>query len=163
MQNALINAVKRTRQHHAIEHATIHILSARHPERSFTGYSDPLGFTIHGDLDEHDLRTAVGDALLRLQAGERSLAIHPNCGSNLLVTAAAATLASLAGALLMRRGLLERLAASLALTVVAIPVSRPLGYRLQEYTTEADVSDRWVESISLVQIGSAQLLRVTFD
>ena len=64
MLDILTDAVERTRQHHAIEHATIHILSARHPGRSFTGYSDPLGFTVFGELDEYDLQTAVGDALL---------------------------------------------------------------------------------------------------
>ena len=120
MLNVLADVVERTRQHHAIEHATIHVLTARHPDRSFSGYSDPLGFTIYGNVDEHDVRTAVGDALLRLQAGERQLAIHPNCGTNLLTTAVAATLAALSGALIVRRGWLERVTVSLALTLAAI-------------------------------------------
>jgi hypothetical protein len=161
--NVLTDVIARTRQHHAIEHATIHVLTARHPDRRFTGYSDPFGFTIYGDLDERDMRSAVGDALLRLQAGERQLALHPNCGTNLLTTALAATLAGYAGALAVRGSWLERLAVTLVLTLVAIPASRPLGFRLQEYTTDADVGDRWVAGIRLMQIGSAQLLRVTFD
>ncbi len=52
---------------------------------------------------------------------------------------------------------------SLALTLAAIAASRPLGFRLQEYTTQADVADRWVAEIRLMQIGAAQLLRVSFD
>jgi hypothetical protein len=163
MLDVVAGVVERTRQHHAIEHATIHVLSARHPGRSFSGYSDPLGFTIYGEIDEHDLRTAVGDALLRLQAGESQLAIHPNCGTNLLTTATAATFAALTGAAVVRRGWLERAAVSLALTLVAIAASRPWGFRLQSYTTQADVADRWVAEIRLIQVGSAELLRVTFD
>lgn len=163
MIEQLADVVQRTRQHHAIEHATIHILSARHPERSFSGYSDPLGFTIYGDVDEHDVRRAVGDALLRLQAGERQLAIHPNCGTNLLTTAVAATAAALFGGTIVRQGRLERMAVSLALTLAAIVASRPLGFRLQEYTTQWDVTDRWVAEIRLMQVGAARFLRVRFD
>lgn len=163
MLNVLTDAVQRTRQHHAIEHATIHILSARHPNRSFSGYSDPLGFTVYGDVDEYDLQTAVGDALIRLQAGERALAVHPNCGTNLLTTSVAATVAALLGALLVRRGRLERLSVSLALTLVAVAASRPFGFRLQAYTTDANVLDRTVAGIRLVQIGGARFLRVSFE
>ncbi len=72
MIDQLTDLVQRTRQHHGIEHATIHILTARHPGKRFSGLSDPLGFTILGDVGEPDLRRAVGDALLRLQAGEES-------------------------------------------------------------------------------------------
>ena len=163
MLGVLADAVQRTRQHHAIEHATIHVLAARHPGHSFSGYSDPVGFTIYGGIDEVDLQTAVGDALLRLQAGERELAIHPNCGTNLLTTAVAATLAGIFGAIVVRRGWLERLTISLALTLIAVAGSRPLGMHLQEYTTQADVADRWVTEIRLIQIGAAQFLRVSFE
>lgn len=163
MIGVLADAIRRTRQHHAIEHATIHVLSARHPHRNFSGYSDPAGFTVYGAPDEFELRTAVGDALLRLQAGERELAIHPNCGTNLLTTSAAATLAGITGAILVRRGWLERFTVSLALTLTAIVASRPLGFRLQEYTTQSDVADRWVAEIRPLQIGGVQVLRVSFD
>ena len=48
------NAIRRTRQHHAIEHATLHVLAARFPHRRMAGYSDPGGFTIFGDLPLDD-------------------------------------------------------------------------------------------------------------
>ena len=54
---ALLQDIARcTRQHHAIEHATIHMLSARFPRQSFSGFSDPRGFTVYADVDEPDLR-----------------------------------------------------------------------------------------------------------
>ena len=63
MMNVLSGLVRRTRQHHAIEHATLHVLSARHPRTSFSGYSDPLGFTIYASdaIHEEQVRRAVGD------------------------------------------------------------------------------------------------------
>jgi len=107
MLNSLSGVVRRTRQHHAVEHATLHLLAARLPNRRFGGYSDPLGFTIVGEATTEELQHAVGDALLRLQAGERGLAIHPNCGTNLLAAGATVTAASMFGSAVVR-GRLER-------------------------------------------------------
>jgi hypothetical protein len=158
----LSDLIRRTRQHHAIEHATIHLLTARHPERRYSGVSDPFGFTIYGEVDEYDLRRAVGDALLRLQGGEQRLAIHPNCGTNLVTTGVVVTLTALitGGG---RRSLLERFTTALLFVMPALLLSRPLGYRLQEYTTLADVADRWVAEIRPVTFAGASAYRVLFE
>lgn len=159
-----LNAItQRTRQHHGIEHATIHILSSRFPGRRFTGLSDPTGFTIFGEVDEQAMRRAAGDALLRLQAGEQSLAIHPNCGTNLATTGILATAAAMIGAAGRGRGLLDKFATALLLVIPAIIVSRPIGMRIQGYTTTADVGDRWLVDIRPIQIGGVRAHRVTFD
>ena len=97
MHPSLAAAIRRTRQHHAIEHATIHLLTARFPGQRFSGLSDAFGFTIYADVDEMDLRRAVDDAILRMRAGEAGLAIHPNCGTNLATSALLATGAALIG------------------------------------------------------------------
>ncbi|MCY3709806.1 MAG: DUF6391 domain-containing protein [Caldilineaceae bacterium] len=94
MLGALAAVLRQTRQHHAIEHATIHLLAARFPRRVFAGMSDPWGFTLYGQLSGEAIEEAVGEAIQRLQDGEEELAFHPNCGTNLtasilLVTAAA--------------------------------------------------------------------------
>ena len=94
MLGALSAVLQQTRQHHAIEHATIHLLAARFPRRVFAGMSDPWGFTLYGKLSSEVIEEAVCEAIQRLQDGEEELAFHPNCGTNLtasilLVTAAA--------------------------------------------------------------------------
>jgi hypothetical protein len=161
MYEVLVEVVQRTRQHHALEHATIHMLSARFPQQNFTGFSDPFGFTIVGDVTEPDMRRAVGDALLRLQAGESKWAMHPNCGTNLLTTAAAATLAALAGASL-RRTPFERFVFGLCCALPAIVAARPVGYWFQGFTTLADVADRWVAEIQPVRVLGRRGHRVLF-
>ncbi len=93
MLGALAAVLQQTRQHHAIEHATIHLLAARFPRRVFAGMSDPWGFTLYGQLSGEAIEEAVGEAIQRLQDGEEELAFHPYCGTNLtagilLVTAA---------------------------------------------------------------------------
>lgn len=155
----LNDLVRRTRQHHAIEHATLHMLAARYPHQNFAGYSDPLGFTIYGNVDEAALRRAVGDALLRLQAGEVGLAIHPNCGTNLATGTVLTTLAALIG-LAGRRRLLDRLTSGMLLVLMAQVAAKPLGLRLQSYTTLADVDDRWVAEIRPLQVGPSPAKRL---
>ena len=162
MLATLTTLVRRTRQHHAIEHATIHALTARLPGQRFSGLSDPAGFTIFGDVDELTLRRAVGDALLRLQAGEARLAIHPNCGTNLATTGLFVTLAALIGTA-GRRALFDKFALTLLLTLPAILASRPAGMQLQNYTTLAEVGDRWLAEIQPAQVGNVTVHRVVFD
>jgi hypothetical protein len=159
----LRDLARRTRQHHAVEHATLHVLAARFPRQSFAGYSDPLGFTIYGDLDETALRRAVGDALLRLQAGEARLAIHPNCGTNLATSTVMATLAAFVAMRGPRRKPPDQLAAGMVFVLAALVASKPLGLRLQAYTTDADVADRWVAEIRPLRIAGVRAHRVLFE
>ena len=170
MIKLLNEVVRRTRQHHAIEHATIHLLSQRsgradnHSSKRgpYSGISDPLGFTIYGASSTEEVRRAVGDALLRLQAGENQLALHPNCGTNLVTTGILVTLM----ALITGRGkgsLWQRTSVALPFVLATLLFSKPLGLRLQAYTTLAEVGDRWVVAVQEVQIGTVRAFRVDFE
>jgi hypothetical protein len=166
MLTSVKDAVRRTRQHHAIEHATLHLLASRIPGRRMAGYSDAGGFTIFGDLPLEQVRRAVSDALLHLQAGESSLAIHPNCGTNLAVTGIMATAAALAGRRLGGRkdaapG--SGFAGALLLVVPALIAAQPVGLRLQHYTTLASVGDRWIKSVRPIDVLGRRAFRIAFD
>lgn len=162
MITLLNDIIRRTRQHHAIEHATIHLLTVQYPQLHFSGHSDPLGFTILGNVAEVDVRTAVGNALLRLQAGEAELANHPNCGTNLAVSATLATIAAAIG-LAGNRSFADRFARALPLVILAMLAAKPLGTRAQRYTTLADVSDRWVVEIVSLIVFNRRAYRVIFE
>ncbi len=159
---SLLDWVRRTRQHHAIEHATIHLLAARHPNTPLAGLSDPWGFTLFGNVDEDAVRQAVSDALLRLQAGQSHLARHPNCGTNLTVAVFLATLAAGLGGLL-RRPLRDRMVVTAGLMVAALFASQPLGMQAQRLTTLADVSDRWLVHIETLGCGRRTAYRVHLE
>src|SRR5437868_950864 len=88
---------RRIRQNHALEHATITILSRMVPNLSVSARSSSDGFIVFGDVDLGLLRRAIDEALARLQAGEAELAIHPNCGTNLAVGVSLITLGTLLG------------------------------------------------------------------
>jgi len=74
------------RRNHGLEHATINLLSQRHPDRSFAGHSDSKGYWIIGEISTDELAEVAQEALTRLNAGEHNLAIHAHCGTNAVTT-----------------------------------------------------------------------------
>lgn len=127
--------LRNTRRNHAVEHATIHILTARLPGVRLAGRSTARGFYIYGDVPTHLLEEAVREAIARLQQGEHRLALHPHCGTNLVT---ASTLAGVATAVALagkHRRWWDKLLASLAAATAALTVAQPLGYWAQEYLT----------------------------
>ena len=162
---ALLNSpwLLRTRRNHGLEHATIHVLTQKNPRRSVAGHSDAGGFWLLGKLDTEETRQAVDEALQRLRAGERWLAVHSNCGTNLMTAGLAA---GLAGGVAMRgverRGAwMERLPVAVLLSTLALLAARPLGMRLQErVTTSGDPGPLQVISIQRSQRGALTVHRV---
>jgi hypothetical protein len=126
-----------TRRNHALEHATIHILSDRFPGRPMAGHSNPTGFFLMGDLPSQDVREAVSEALLRLQNGESHLAIHEGCGTNYVVTGGLAAFFAFAGmsGTKNNRERLERIPLVMMLSILAFMIGQPLGPALQKHVT----------------------------
>lgn len=150
--------VRRVRQHHAIEHATITVLMRRNAHLQLVGgRSDHRGFYIFGPVDSDALLEAAQEALTRLQRGEAALAIHPNCGTNLVTTGTLAGLAGLLTATVGRRqqvSLLDQLPFAILAAILALLVGRPLGFRLQRHvTTLADVRNLQLGVVSRRQFG----------
>lgn len=151
----LAKFIGRVRRNHGLEHATIHVLTEKYPNRfSAQGNSTHMGFylNIYGDISDEQVRGAVYEAQQRMKQGEQHLAVHPNCGTVLLTTGTLATLASqLAFGWEMRRQKRTHLTAGVLLgafpsailaATVALIVARPLGMYLQEhYTTDGKLGD----------------------
>ncbi len=130
----------RVRRNHALEHATVHMLSRRVPGLRVAGYSTDGGFLLIGTLSTDQVEAAAEEALARLRRGEHHWAVHPNCGTSLLTTGVMAAMASSFSVRLTQRAEDRplRLSTSLLLTIIALIVARPLGLNLQrEVTTEA--------------------------
>jgi hypothetical protein len=144
--------ISRTRRNHGLEHATLNLLAKSHPGQAFAGHSDGSGFWILGDILSEDLTQAIGEALARLQAGQAHLAIHKNCGTNLLVSGFAAGLAGAAGLIGAGdkpRDKFERIPLITLFSVAALLFSRPLGPLLQrEVTVNGDPGNLRILEIS---------------
>jgi Domain of unknown function (DUF6391) len=124
---------RRIRQNHALEHATITILSGMVPDLSISARSSSNGFIIFGDVDLGLLRRALDEALRRLQAGEASLAIHPNCGTNLAVGVSLMTIGTMLGMASSRTR--TRVASAAVASLAGLMGARPLGEFVQKHFT----------------------------
>jgi len=148
MSNPVGDIVQHTRQSHAMEHATIHILSRRQPGTPLMGRSTPQGFYIYGNVPSSVVASAAAEALSRLQAGEAHLAVHPRCGSNLAV---GALLGSIASTLVLgrrRRSLWEEIPAVFLALSGAWLLAQPAGLLFQKHvTTTPDVKNVRIASI----------------
>ena len=155
--------LSRVRRNHGLEHATITILSQRFPYRPFSGYSTPGGFFILGDVPTADLREAVIQALVRLNNGERHLAIHEHCGTNYVTSgfvAGGLAWLGMAGAR-NRRDRVERLPLAIALAVLGLIVSQPLGPAIQaRVTTSGDPQGLSIVDVFPLRFGQLTLHRV---
>jgi hypothetical protein len=161
----LANLISRIRRNHGLEHATIHVLSSKHQGFSAQGNAAPDGFYLNiygGDVNEEDVAEAVEDAYRRMKQGEVELAIHPNCGTNLLTTATFAALAAqFAFGMEQRRQqrstvdlsvLANALPSAVLAVALAMIVSRPFGHALQaNVTTDGQLEDLRITAIRPVQ------------
>ena len=154
----------RIRRHHALEHATLHVLAENLPRRSMAGYSDWRGFWILGELTLEQVYAAVNTAQSRLLNGERELAVHPNCGTNFVVSGviagAGAFLASV-GIGRRRRDWLERLPMAATLATLGLILAQPLGFLIQErITTSPDLGELQVVEITASRRGPLPAFRI---
>src|SRR5579871_4238711 len=124
---------QRVRQNHALEHATISLLSPRHPKVVFTGRSTANGFYVWGKVSAEDLRAAATEALERLRTSEPDMAIHPRCGTNLAVASVMAGLSAvLAGQIPPQR---NRYSRGVLASLLALSVAQPVGFFVQRHET----------------------------
>src|SRR5438270_4279156 len=124
---------RRIRQNHALEHATITILSGYVPELRVSARSNSRGFIIFGDVDLGQLRRSLDEALQRLQAGEAELAIHPNCGTNLVVGVSLMALGTMLG--MASSNTRTRIATTAASSMAGLMAARPVGEFVQKHVT----------------------------
>ena len=152
---------RRLRQHHGIEHATVTLLSRRLPGIFIAARSDLQGFIVYGNVETLTLRAAVEEAMGRLQQGERQLAVHPNCGTNLVV----AGLMSGSAAWLLssgrKRPWWDRLPGAILGATLALLVAPPIARWAQEnITTSPDVVDLRVDDVVRLNGGPVTRHRV---
>lgn len=140
--------IRRVRRNHGLEHATIHILNRRRYRLS--GRSSDKGFVLLGEAPTEQVESAVAEALQRMKAGEHKLAIHPNCGTNLVTTGLLATATAFLGfAGRGRRQCWERFPMMMVLMMAVVFVSLPLGLSLQRhFTTEGDPGEMELVSVT---------------
>ncbi len=156
--------LSRTRRNHALEHATLQVLAQKDPHLRAAGYSDPKGFWLLGNLETSQVEEGVNEALQRLKGGESSLAVHPNCGTNLVATGFLAGSFAWLGMVGTERSFkdkMERWPFVITLVTLGIMLAQPLGPFLQaKVTTSAAAENLEVVRIERSQRGEMPVHRV---
>jgi hypothetical protein len=143
-QLMLGSAVK---QNHALEHATIVLLSRKFPEVRLSGISFAAGFFVFGDLPTEAILPTAQEALNLLRTTQPELAIHERCGTNLAVAGMLTGLSAMTIAKL-RRPYSTANNVILASTAALI-LARPLGLTVQRYvTTQTPNNTMRIEKVS---------------
>jgi hypothetical protein len=137
------------RRNHALEHATIVVMMEREPGRRFNGFSTDEGFFVQGVRSTDEVDSAAREALRRLRAGEKKLAVHRNCGTTIVAAnllAAVFFLGALGLGLYLGWNIYLLVLGGVVLSLV---LRVPLSLFLQRFvTTDVDLSNAevgWVE------------------
>jgi len=162
---AASRAISRMRRNHGLEHATIHLLTARRTRTLLVGRSDPSGFFLYGRVPTEAVEAAAREALVRLRQGEHHLAVHPNCGTSLLTAgtlASGAVFFSVVGGRSDRwKDHLARFPLAVLLTTLALIIAQPLGLAIQRHvTTLADPEDLQIIEVRRINRGRAVIHRI---
>lgn len=159
-----LSAIEKIRRNHAVEHATIHLLSQRCPHAQLIGHSDADGFVIYGHVSTETVAAAVSEALGRLQGGELDLAVHPRCGTNL---AMGALLTGVTSFVMMRsspRRKMGNLPGVLLAMALALIAAQPLGLKVQEFiTTSTDLDTASIAGVKRYMLKGLTAHRVTIS
>jgi hypothetical protein len=160
----ILRLISRTRRNHGLEHATLNLLAEHKPGGRFAGHSDPAGFWILGEVSTEELAEISLEALNRLREGKHELAYHQNCGTNYLVSGAAAGLAGAAGMIGVDRegqSRWERIPLVITLATTALILSRPLGPLVQrKWTTSGNPGKLTIQLITIHQLNGTTAHRV---
>ena len=159
--------LRRVQHNHALEHATITLLTQQYPGARVMGISGPTGFVLYSSLTAEEIIPAARQALSALKAGESWLAVHANCGTNLVITAMLTTMASLLGlgyGRRSKRGLLDvaqRLPQVVLFNAAALFFAEPVARWVQtNVTTDPDLGGTEISSFFTDFHGGLRRVRV---
>lgn len=151
------------RQVHALEHATVWVLSESKRADDTTGKSTNVqidnellgglstehGFYLYGEVNISDLRRAVTLALHRLINGESDLAVHPRCGTNLSVAMLLTASLALGVHIMLPFRPIEQLIGLGVAATTAAELAPDLGSIAQRYLTTAIPFNLKIENITV--------------
>jgi len=121
------------KQNHALEHATIVLLSRQFPTVRLAGVSFAAGFFVFGEVPPESIVPTAEQALRLLRTTTPEMAIHERCGTNLAVTGILTGMAAVAVAKMRRP--FNSLNNVILASTAAIILARPLGLTVQRYVT----------------------------
>jgi len=156
MNPSQIPLIAHLRGNHALEHAAMHLLAQRAPGKYLMARTTPRGFTLYGQVTADAVAQAVQEALTRLQDGQRYLAIHPNCGTNIATAGVLAGFGAFVALETHRsKSRWVRLSQVLWAATLGVLLAQPLGRWIQAWlTTSPQVENARIGKVTSQRQGS---------
>ena len=120
------------------------------------GHSNPTGFYLMGGFSKEEIQEAADEAMRRIRAGEKELAIHEGCGTNIATSTLLPAMFAFVPMQQARSNFwrLFLIPFAIGLAVVGYFLSKPLGPWLQRnVTTEANLGNMRIVDIIPVRKG----------
>jgi hypothetical protein len=149
-----------TRQVHALEHATVWVLTnmagrASSPTaintESLGGLSTDRGFYLYGEASTPDIHRAAQIALRRITTGEWNLAVHPRCGTNLSVGMLLTAGLTIGASTVLPKDPISQIMAIGMAAIAATQLTPELGALAQQYVTTAIPFNLAISTINLTR------------
>ncbi|MDJ1180778.1 DUF6391 domain-containing protein [Roseofilum sp. BLCC_M91] len=160
-----LKEVLMVRQVHALEHATVWVLTELDSSGELLGgMSTEQGFYLYGQVNPQTLRRAVYSALDRITRGEWNLAVHPRCGTNISVALLLTAGFTLGVNFMMPKDPLGQLLGVGVAAMAASQLAPDVGPIAQRYLTTAipfnleivrieETQDMWGKPAHFVRVG----------
>ena len=148
------------RPNHALEHATISVLTRKVGLNvRMVGRTTTDGFYLYGDIPTEAIREAAKEGLARLQGGEQELAVSPFCGTNIAVAGIMAGIACLLA--LGGKDRKRQVTRAIVVATWAIIAAQPVGRIVQKYlTTTPSLANVTIKRITRRGIGTRILHKI---
>jgi hypothetical protein len=120
------------------------------------GHSNPTGFYLMGNFTKEEIQEAADEAMRRIRAGEKELAIHEGCGTNIATSTLLPAVFAFVPMQQARSNFWRvfLIPFAIGLAVFGYFLSKPLGPWLQRnVTTEANLGNMRIVDIIPVRKG----------
>ena len=168
-ENNLFNEIYKltlnVRRNHAIEHATVSILTEQKIKSAVIGFAIPSGFIIYSKSNKDEILSAANHGLKLMKSGVSEISISQFCGTNLVVAA----LLTGVSTLLLGKILGKKSKNILNITsgfLLSTLLSKPIGRIVQKYvTTDSNVKNIQIKNIVSLKIGTFHInfISTTYD
>ena len=168
-ENNLFNEIYKltlnVRRNHAIEHATVSILTEQKIKSAVIGFAIPSGFIIYSKSNKDEILSAANHGLKLMKSGISEISISQFCGTNLVVAA----LLTGVSTLLLGKILGKKSKNILNITngfLLSALLSKPIGRIVQKYvTTDSNVKNIQIKNIVSLKIGTFHInfISTTYD
>tara|TARA_B100000686_G_scaffold1981_1_gene2204 strand:- start:207 stop:734 length:528 start_codon:yes stop_codon:yes gene_type:complete len=155
--NKIYKLTLNIRRNHAIEHATVSILTEQISKSAVIGFAVPSGFIIYSKSSKDEILSAANNGLNLMKTGDSEISISQFCGTNLVVAA----LLTGVSTVLLSKILGKKSKNILNITngfLLSALLSKPIGRIVQKYvTTDPNVKHIQIKNSRSLRVGTSYL------